>query len=196
MHTCPSCQARAKFSEVSIDTWYHLFFVPIHKIRTADTFFKCGSCNAVFDIVPQLPSTIDAGNTPVLAKRETRHAGIVSDFTLGFFLNIQDIQLELYCFQDSCCEKCNQKDQPKLFLKYTKIGILLFAPFVAKKKYHLYCANCGQMTTVPRSTASEVISSNPIPFWHRWGLVISIFLFVLLLLTKMALDPSWNFPIH
>jgi len=78
------------------------------------------------------------------------------------------------------CSVCGQTRQFQLALQYKLFTIYWIFGAVSQKQYFNLCTVCKHGDKVEASQAEAQIQKNPIPFMHRWGLLVGVAAVVLL----------------
>lgn len=84
------------------------------------------------------------------------------------------------------CETCGQDRPFHVMLHYEYWGLYYIFNLVSSKEYMLVCEVCQRGWQLDGKEIESMVESNPIPFMRRFGCLILVVLFVLLLATASA----------
>ena len=72
------------------------------------------------------------------------------------------------------CDTC-ERDRPfNVMLQYRYWGLYWIFNFVTEKKYMLLCSICSRGWQLETGKVEQALSSIPIPFMHRYGILVLI----------------------
>lgn len=80
------------------------------------------------------------------------------------------------------CQTCERERPFSLVLHYTYEHLWFIFAYVSKKQYMLLCDYCSQGQELEADQVEEQLGRVPIPFMHRFGCVVLLFLIGLMTL--------------
>ncbi len=102
-------------------------------------------------------------------------------------------RIDLGRFSTQNCDDCQKTRPHKLILDY-KFDHIYWCKTVTEKQYYLFCAFChGSVHSLEAMQVESKLGGNPIPFWTRYGLIILIVSFVILVPSLMILHHRYFF---
>jgi hypothetical protein len=70
------------------------------------------------------------------------------------------------------CTGCNTPGMLQLFVNYTSVHLYWIFGVVTNRKYIVQCSACRNGTVVKKHDVAAIITNDPVPFMHRWGLAV------------------------
>jgi len=70
------------------------------------------------------------------------------------------------------CTGCNTPGMLQLFVNYTSVHLYWIFGVVTNRKYIVQCSACRKNSIVNKRDVATLITNNPVPFMHRWGLAV------------------------
>ena len=87
------------------------------------------------------------------------------------------------------CPVCKGEFPFYLMLSYQYNHLYWIFGYVSKKEYMAVCANCKNGVVLDAPEVESHLAKVPIPFMRRYGCLVLIILFIILVL--LSLDPRW-----
>jgi len=87
-------------------------------------------------------------------------------------------ELDIVAFPNSDCPSCKSLGQPHLRVSYTYNHFYHVMCWLDNQRFFLYCDKCAYSEELDPNKAIAAYGEDPIPFIHRYGLLVSIVLLI------------------